>query len=78
MEDTDRYTTVPSDDNIIMDNGLVVNLVSKKNLVAVDSLLSEMMSKGVHLESYVITKIIESNSIQGREKGALLAYIPIV
>ncbi|KAH6832163.1 Tetratricopeptide repeat superfamily protein [Perilla frutescens var. hirtella] len=65
---------VLQDSEFDVENGLVLNFMNKQNLVAVDSLLTDMVDKGVQLDSKVISKIIEVNVARQRQNGALLAY----
>ncbi|KAL7154694.1 hypothetical protein ABFS83_03G018300 [Erythranthe nasuta] len=62
------------DNDFALENSLVLNLLNKRSLVGVDSLLSDMAEKGVRLESGVVSKVIEVNSACQRQNGALLAY----
>ncbi|KAL0350572.1 UNVERIFIED_CONTAM: Pentatricopeptide repeat-containing protein [Sesamum radiatum] len=73
-EDTDRYDAIFPDNDFNMENGLVLYLMNKQNLVAVDSLLADMMDKCVPLETMVVSRIIELNSARHRQSSALLAY----
>ncbi|KAL3652736.1 hypothetical protein CASFOL_002417 [Castilleja foliolosa] len=61
-------------DELNIENGLVLELLNKQNLVAVDSLLTDMLDKNVRLETEVISKVIQVNNDRNRQKGALLAY----
>ncbi|KAL0450239.1 UNVERIFIED_CONTAM: Pentatricopeptide repeat-containing protein [Sesamum latifolium] len=58
-EDTDRYDAISPDSDFNMENRLVLYLMNKQNLVAVDSLLADMMDKCVPLETMVVSRIIE-------------------
>ncbi|KAL0377824.1 UNVERIFIED_CONTAM: Pentatricopeptide repeat-containing protein [Sesamum radiatum] len=58
-EDTDRYDAISPDSDFNIENGLVLYLMNKQNLVAVDSLLADMMDKCVPLETMVVSRIIE-------------------
>ncbi|KAL7101192.1 hypothetical protein ACP275_08G040400 [Erythranthe tilingii] len=62
------------DNDFDLENSLVLNLLNKRSLVGVDSLLSDMAEMGVRLESGVVSKVIEVNSACQRQNGALLAY----
>lgn len=74
-EATNKFESVsPDSDFEKMENGLVLYLMKKQNLVSVDSLLADMAHKGVHLDSKVVSKIVEVNSAHQRPNGALLAY----
>ncbi|KAK6154913.1 hypothetical protein DH2020_009161 [Rehmannia glutinosa] len=73
-ENTNKYDTTSPDNGLDVENGLVLNLLNKQNLAAVDSLLADMIDKNVQLETNVISKIIEANSARHRQNGALLAY----
>ncbi|KAK6154905.1 hypothetical protein DH2020_009153 [Rehmannia glutinosa] len=73
-ENTNEYDTTSPDNGFDVENGLILNLLNKQNLVAVDSLLADMIGKNVRLETNVISKIIEVNSARHRQNGVLLAY----
>ncbi|KAK4488328.1 hypothetical protein RD792_004085 [Penstemon davidsonii] len=73
-EHSNEEDAIPPDHDFIMDNGLVLSLINKQNLIALDSLLNDMMKKGVKLETKVVSRIIEVNSTRRRQNGALLAY----
>lgn len=73
-EGNDEDDSVLRDNQFDVENGLVLNFMNKKNLVAVDSLLTDMVKNGVLLDSKVISKIIEVNVACQRQNGALLAY----
>lgn len=73
-EGNDEDDSVLRDNQFDMENGLVLNFMNKKNLAAVDSLLTDMVKNGVLLDSKVISKIIEVNVACQRQNGALLAY----
>lgn len=73
-EGNDEDDSVLRDNQFDVENGLVLNFMNKKNLVAVDSLLTDMVKNGVLLDSKVISKIIEANVACQRQNGALLAY----
>ncbi|KAG8384522.1 hypothetical protein BUALT_Bualt04G0126600 [Buddleja alternifolia] len=73
-DEIDKYDEIPLDNDFVIDNGLALNLTNKQNLVAVDSLLADMMNKVVRLESKVVSRIIEVNDSCRRQNGALLAY----
>ncbi|CAA3003452.1 Hypothetical predicted protein [Olea europaea subsp. europaea] len=73
-EKTDNFGETASGNRSNADNGLVLNLINKRNLVAVDYLLADMMDKGVPLDSKIISTIIELNSANGRRNNALFAF----
>lgn len=73
-EVTDEDDAVLQDSKCDVENGLVLNFMNKQNLVAVDSLLTDMVDKSVQLDSKVISKLIEVNVAHQRQNGALLAY----
>ncbi|KAK4416285.1 Pentatricopeptide repeat-containing protein [Sesamum alatum] len=73
-EDADRFDAMSPDSDFNMENGLVLYLMNKQNLVAVDSLLADMLDKGVLLETMVVSRIIEITSGRRRQSSALLAY----
>ncbi|OMP10080.1 hypothetical protein COLO4_04840 [Corchorus olitorius] len=56
------------------DTELVGILLKKKNLLAIDSLLTELMNKDIRLDSEMISMIIDINCNHCRLDGALLAF----
>ncbi|KAG9137862.1 hypothetical protein Leryth_025607 [Lithospermum erythrorhizon] len=52
----------------------ILNLLEKKNLDAVDCLLSDSMHVSIQLDSRLISTIIEVNVASDRQSGALLAF----
>ncbi|KAL2532431.1 Pentatricopeptide repeat-containing protein [Abeliophyllum distichum] len=73
-EKTDKFGETASGNCSNVDNGLVLNLINKQNLVAVDYLLADMMDRGVQLDSKIISTIIELNSANCRRNSALFAF----
>ncbi|PIN26344.1 hypothetical protein CDL12_00902 [Handroanthus impetiginosus] len=74
-DNTDKNVPIrPDDVDFNMENSLILYLMNKQNLVAVDSLLAHMMDKGVRLEAEVVSKIVEVNCARHQQNGALLAY----
>ncbi|XP_071722441.1 pentatricopeptide repeat-containing protein At2g01390 [Rutidosis leptorrhynchoides] len=56
-----------------LDTGLILLLLKKQNLLAVDNLLLGMTGNNTKLDSLTISTIIEVNCDRGRPDGALLA-----
>ncbi|KAG6396181.1 hypothetical protein SASPL_142323 [Salvia splendens] len=73
-EYSDEDDIVLHSSEIGMEDGLALNFMNKKNLVAIDSLLTDMADQGVQLDSKVVSDIIEVNIARQRQDGALLAY----
>uniref|UniRef100_A0A6N2N7M4 Pentacotripeptide-repeat region of PRORP domain-containing protein n=1 Tax=Salix viminalis TaxID=40686 RepID=A0A6N2N7M4_SALVM len=63
--------TVADDD---LDRGLVLILLRKHNLVAVDHCVAGTMDKNILLDSWIVATIIERNCDHQRPDGALLAF----
>lgn len=63
-----------SEGSLSLDKGLVQVLLTKQNLLAIDSLLPELMDKNIKLDSEMISAIIEKNCYHCRLDGALLAF----
>ncbi|KDP31810.1 hypothetical protein JCGZ_12271 [Jatropha curcas] len=57
-----------------LEQGLLLILLKKQNLVAVDHLIAGIMDKNILLDSWVVSTIIEVNSTQCRPDSALLAF----
>ncbi|XVF17821.1 hypothetical protein REPUB_Repub10bG0157600 [Reevesia pubescens] len=57
-----------------LDRGLVWVLLKKQNLLAIDSLLTELMGKNMQLDTEMIPAIIHINCNHSRLDGALLAF----
>lgn len=70
----DKFYAMPPENDSTIDNGIALNLLNKQNLVAVDSLLTDMMRKGIPLDTEVLSKIVEVNCINSRQNRALLAF----
>ncbi|KAG5245624.1 pentatricopeptide repeat-containing protein [Salix suchowensis] len=64
----------PHIDTESFDRGLVLILLRKHNLVAVDHLLAGTMDKNILLDSWIVATIIERNCDHQRADGALLAF----
>ncbi|KAL5754738.1 hypothetical protein ACOSP7_022958 [Xanthoceras sorbifolium] len=58
----------------LSDQELVLFLLEKQNLVALDHLLDGIMDKNILLDSTIISTIIEANTDRCRPDGALLAF----
>ncbi|XP_062073552.1 pentatricopeptide repeat-containing protein At2g01390 isoform X2 [Humulus lupulus] len=71
-KDLDR--TRAADNHSTIDEWLILTLLEKENLIAVDSLLAQIADKNTQLDSAVISIIIEVNSSRCRPNGALLAF----
>lgn len=54
--------------------GLVLHLMSKQSLIAIDCLLQEFIDKVIKLDPEVISMIVEINCSRCRQDGALLAF----
>lgn len=63
-----------SDASFGIDRGLLLIFLKKRNLVAIDRLLTGIMDKKVQLDSAIISAIIKENCGHGRRSGALLAF----
>ena len=63
-----------ADIHFTIDEGLILILLKKKNLVAIDSLLAQIADRSIHLDSAIISTIIEVNSDHCRPNGAWLAF----
>lgn len=70
----DSGGTSQADDLLTADEELLLFLLKKENLVAVDSLLSGISGKNIQLASPIISAIIEVNCNRGRPRDALLAF----
>ncbi|XP_073044889.1 pentatricopeptide repeat-containing protein At2g01390 [Primulina eburnea] len=70
----DKFYAMPPESDSTIDNGIALNLLNKQNLVAVDSLLTDTMRKGIPLDGEVLSKIVEVNCINSRQNHALLAF----
>ncbi|GER35716.1 pentatricopeptide repeat-containing protein [Striga asiatica] len=69
-----NHDSVTQNNEFDLENGLVLLLISKQNLAAVDSVLADMAEKKIPLEARAISRIIEVNCARNRKNGALLAY----
>lgn len=71
--ETNKLIEVTGDDILAVDGALVLHLLSKQNLVAIDCLLADLRDKSIKLDSGVISLIVEVNSSHCRQVGALIA-----
>lgn len=62
-----------SDRNSLTDRGLLMELLRKKNFVAIDRLFSSIMYHNIQLDSETVSKLIEANCTYGRMDAALQA-----
>lgn len=72
--DVDAFETMTTVGEDALDGGLVLILLRKQNLVAVDHLLAGTMDKNILLDSRIVATIIERNIDHQRPNGALLAF----
>lgn len=68
-----KFVYFTGDDMSAVDRALVLHLLSKQNLVAIDCLLADMRGKSIKLDSGVISSIVEVNCSHCRQVGALIA-----
>lgn len=74
-KDSDRTAAANQTDiHFTIDESLTLILLEKENLIAVDSLLAQIADRDIHLDSAIISTIIEVNSNRCRPNGALLAF----
>ncbi|KAL6993459.1 hypothetical protein U1Q18_011576 [Sarracenia purpurea var. burkii] len=71
---TERCSAIITDINSVIDGGLVVIFLRRRNFIAIDCLLAGMMDKNLWLDAGIISIIIEDNSAHSRPMGALLAF----
>jgi pentatricopeptide repeat protein len=57
-----------------IDRGLLLMFLKKRNLVAIDRLLTGIIDKNIRLDSEIISSIVEANCDRCRRSGALLAF----
>ncbi|XP_074263897.1 pentatricopeptide repeat-containing protein At2g01390-like [Silene latifolia] len=63
-----------SDVNSVIDKGLLIAFLRKKNFGAIDCIFTGMISHGKLLDSKLVSEIIEINCDHGRIDAALLAF----
>lgn len=73
-DDAIEFVSTDVEGHLSIDRGLVLILLNKQNLVAIDWLLSGIMDKNIQLDSAIISTIIEVNCNHRRPDGALLAF----
>ncbi|OVA04558.1 Pentatricopeptide repeat [Macleaya cordata] len=69
-EETSECKTLTS----VTDRGIVLNFLAKRNFIAVDHMLNEVIYKNTQLDSELISNIIQVNCANFRPSGALLAF----
>ncbi|XP_010246994.1 PREDICTED: pentatricopeptide repeat-containing protein At2g01390 [Nelumbo nucifera] len=63
-----------SDVHSIIDRGIILNLLERRNFVAIEYLINEMINKNIPLDSELASTIIQVNCENHRLSGALLAF----
>ncbi|KAJ9170821.1 hypothetical protein P3X46_018895 [Hevea brasiliensis] len=74
INNEDAPVIITSADDDPLDRGLLLILLKKQNLVAVDHLLAGVIDKSILLDSWIVSTIIEVNCRQCRPDSALLAF----
>ncbi|KAJ4965158.1 hypothetical protein NE237_017007 [Protea cynaroides] len=62
------------DVNSFIDRGLVINLLAKKNFVAVEYILNEIICKSIQFDSTVVSTTIQVSCANCKPNGAFLAF----
>ncbi|KAL3751446.1 hypothetical protein ACJRO7_012299 [Eucalyptus globulus] len=73
-EETAESLVDASDVHVSSENGILLLLLKKQSLIAVDILLALMEDKNMHLDAAITSTIIEENCRRCRVDGALLAF----
>ncbi|XP_050127279.1 pentatricopeptide repeat-containing protein At2g01390 [Malus sylvestris] len=73
-QEASEFRTPAADALVTIDEGLVLILLNKENLVAIDRLLAGNGEKKIRLDSAITSTIIEVNCGHCRLDGALLAF----
>ncbi|KAG0492681.1 hypothetical protein HPP92_006079 [Vanilla planifolia] len=58
----------------LMDRGIMLIFLGRRNLVALEHLLAEMLNKGLWVDSELLSAIVLANCENSRPSGALLAF----
>ncbi|RAL40010.1 hypothetical protein DM860_008150 [Cuscuta australis] len=69
----ESHSTIKNNEFSLEDK-LVMYLLNKQNLIAIDHLIADLMGTCSALDSGIISSIIEANCNRGRQNGALLAF----
>lgn len=72
--DKGQFRTTAAGVHFAVEDGLMLILLEKENLVAVDCLLAGTINKNIKLDSVVVSNIIKENCDRCRLEGALLAF----
>ncbi|XP_047310486.1 pentatricopeptide repeat-containing protein At2g01390 [Impatiens glandulifera] len=75
VEEENEYVSSAdtADANSMIDIVLILDFLKRKNLIAVDCLLSGLNTKNIKVDSWILTSVIEVNGKNDRKSGALLA-----
>ncbi|XAR73908.1 hypothetical protein NMG60_11008029 [Bertholletia excelsa] len=73
-DETDENNAIIASSDSIIDRGVILDFLRKRNFVSIDCLLTSMMDKNIQLDSRTISTIIEVNSAHCRRTGAMLAF----
>nr|GMD13342.1 pentatricopeptide repeat-containing protein At2g01390 [Ipomoea batatas] len=71
---TYRSGSTVMDNQFNLEEKLVIYLLNKQNLIAIDYLIADLMGKCMRLDSGIISSVVEANCNCGRQGGALLAF----
>lgn len=74
INNDDSPAIIANADDDSLEGGLLLILLKKQNLVAIDHLLAGIIDKSILLDSWIVSTIIEVNGRQCRPDSALLAF----
>ncbi|KAG8641306.1 pentatricopeptide repeat-containing protein At2g01390 [Manihot esculenta] len=74
INNDDSPAIIANADDDSLEGGLLLILLKKQNLVAIDHLLAGIIDKSILLDSWIVATIIEVNGRQCRPDSALLAF----
>lgn len=71
--ESDKFIRVIADDVFSLERATILHFLSKRNLVAIDCLLTHFIENSIKLDSGVLSMAIEVNCSHCRQHGALIA-----
>ncbi|KAJ6814808.1 putative LRR receptor-like serine/threonine-protein kinase [Iris pallida] len=73
-EDMSELEAIANDTSSLIDRGIVINLLARKDFIAMEHMLSGMVDKETQLDSELISSVVQANCMNHRVSGAQVAF----
>lgn len=74
LEEEIDFEPASSDIHYVIDRHLIINFLAKKNFVAVEHILNNMMEKGIQMDSALLSAVVQDICASNMTSGAFLAF----